>query len=77
MIGVVVGVFLIKPNGILVLPVQSSPAVLAAYALLAYVAWRSRHRIIGARPDRGPDAPAPREAPRAGSVGAHQDLTRA
>ena len=76
-IGVVVGVFLIKPNGILVLPVQSSPAVLAAYVLLAYVAWRSRHHIIGARPDRDPDAPAPREAPRAGSVGAHQDLTRA
>jgi hypothetical protein len=76
-IGVVVGVFLIKPNGILVLPVQSSPAVLAAYVLLAYVAWRSRHRITGARPDRDPDAPAPREAPRAGSVGAHQDLTRA
>ncbi len=30
--GMVIGVFLIKPNGILVLPVQSSPAVLAAYA---------------------------------------------
>ena len=81
--GAVVGVFLIKPNGILVLPVQSSPAVLAAYALLGWVAWRSRHRLAGAAPragadsDRDADAPAPPDGQRPGAVGARQDLTRA
>jgi hypothetical protein len=81
--GVVVGLFLIKPNGILMLPVQSSPAVLAAYALLGWVAWHSRHQLTGAAPpagaqsDREAEAPAPSETQRAGSVSAHQDLTRA
>lgn len=41
-LGAAIAVFLIKPNGILVLPVQSSPAVLGAYALLAVVAWQVR-----------------------------------
>ena len=40
-LGSVVAVFLIKPNGILALPVQSSPAVLGAYALLAVIAWQT------------------------------------
>lgn len=40
-LGSVVAVFLIKPNGILALPVQSSPAVLGAYALLAVIAWHA------------------------------------
>ena len=63
--GVVIGVFLIKPNGILVLPVQSSPAVLAAYALLALrrVALappaRGSCSARRAHADRDADAPAP------------------
>ena len=40
-LGSVVAVFLIKPNGILALPVQSSPAVLGAYALLVVIAWHT------------------------------------
>jgi hypothetical protein len=81
--GVIVGAFLIKPNGILVLPVQSSPAVLAAYALLGWVAWRSRHQLAGdlvrsgARANRDPEVPGPPGAQRPGSVSARQDLTRA
>lgn len=41
-LGAVAAVFVIKPNGILALPVQSSPAVLGAYALLAVIAWQAR-----------------------------------
>src|SRR5262249_4280297 len=73
-LGAALGVFLIKPNGILVLPVQSSPAVLAAYVLLAVVAWRSR---VGAADrasdgDRGPDSSSP-----LGPAERVQDLSRA
>lgn len=77
--GAVIGIFLIKPNGILLLPVQSSPAVLAAYALLAFVAWRSRH-LLAADPGPartaagGADGDAP---PLPDTVSTRQDLTRA
>lgn len=38
----VVGVFLIKPNGILALPLPSAPAVTAIYLVLAGLFWYSR-----------------------------------
>ena len=44
-LGAAVAVFVIKPNGILVLPVESSPAVLAVYVLLAAVAWYHRRGV--------------------------------
>jgi alpha-1,6-mannosyltransferase len=78
--GAVVGIFLIKPNGILVLPVQSAPAVLAAYALIALVAWRSRHLFVPEAPIRAhePDAGDETSAPqRSANVSTQQDLTRA
>jgi len=46
--GSVLAVFLIKPNGILALPLPSAPAVLTAYALLAGLLWLAR------RGGRGP-----------------------
>jgi hypothetical protein len=73
-VGAALAVFLIKPNGILVLPVQSSPAVLAAYVLLAVVAWRSRlgaaDRPSNDEPGPGPPGPLERAEPM-------QDLSRA
>ena len=44
--GAVVAVFVIKPNGILALPVQSSPAVLAATR--CWAGWRGA-RVTGSR----------------------------
>jgi hypothetical protein len=41
-LGAVVAVFLVKPNGILAVPLPSAPAVIAIYALLAAVIWRAR-----------------------------------
>ncbi len=80
--GAALAVFLIKPSGILILPVESSPAVLAAYALLGWVAWRSYRNA--ARPAAAhaptPEGAAPHEGQRTDPVGAqqaHQDLTRA
>ncbi len=73
-IGAALAVFLIKPNGILVLPVQSSPAVLAAYLLLAVVAWRTRlgagDRAAGGGPGTDPTHRLEPHEP-------VQDLTRA
>lgn len=54
-LGSVVAVFLIKPNGILALPVQSSPAVLGAYALLGVIAW---HTSRGSRTGVADQAPS-------------------
>jgi hypothetical protein len=48
----VVSVFLIKPNGILALPLPSAPAVIAVYIVLAGLFWRS-HRGGRGRGDRG------------------------
>lgn len=42
-VGAVVAVFLIKPNGILALPLSSAPVVMAIYIVLAVLFWRSRH----------------------------------
>ncbi len=55
-LGAAVIVFLIKPNGILALPVQSSPAVLGAYALLAVIAWHWRRAARGGVGDQAPSA---------------------
>ena len=58
-LGAVVAVFVVKPNGILVLPLPSAPAVIAAYLLVALAVWRSRRggrgRARGLR-DRAPTA---------------------
>ena len=40
----VLAVFLVKPDGILALPLHSAPIVLAAYAVAAGAAWRARRR---------------------------------
>jgi len=56
-LGAVVAVFLVKPNGILALPLHTAPAVIIAYALLAAIVWRSRRR--GGRGDRGAAGRAP------------------
>jgi hypothetical protein len=53
--GSVVAVFLIKPNGILALPLPSAPAVLTVYALLAGLLWFSRRSGRGS----GLTAPTP------------------
>lgn len=65
--GAALAVFLIKPNGILALPVESSPAVLAVYVLLGWAAWRSRTGRMPGALQAGPRAT--RAAPR--------DLTQA
>ncbi len=49
----VVSVFLIKPNGILALPLPSAPVVIAVYIVLAGLFWRSRRGGRG-RGNRGP-----------------------
>jgi hypothetical protein len=43
-VAVAVAAFVVKPNGVLALPLQTAPAVMAVYALLAAVAWRSGRR---------------------------------
>jgi hypothetical protein len=48
--GLVAGAFLVKPDGILVLPLQSAPWVLLVYVLLAVGVWLRRRRP--ARPGR-------------------------
>jgi hypothetical protein len=76
--GAALAVFLIKPNGILILPVQSSPAVLAAYVLLAVVAWRSRMGSADRAAERAADGPpGPASEHRLESTEPVQDLTRA
>jgi len=40
--GSIVAVFLIKPNGILALPLPSAPVVIAVYAALAGLYWAGR-----------------------------------
>ncbi len=52
--GSIVAVFLIKPNGILALPLPSAPVVMAVYALLAALYWTGRR----GGPGRGPAARA-------------------
>ena len=46
-IGSLLGAFVVKPDGILALPISSAPAVLVVYAGLAAYAWRRRARRAG------------------------------
>jgi alpha-1,6-mannosyltransferase len=60
-LGIAVSVFIVKPNGILALPLQSAPAVVAAYLLIAAaVWWGHRRRREALRPagvrERSPSA---------------------
>jgi hypothetical protein len=48
--GSVVAVFLIKPNGILALPLPSAPVVMAVYAVLAVLYWARRRGGRGREP---------------------------
>jgi hypothetical protein len=50
-LAIAASVFLVKPNGILALPLQSAPAVVAAYLLIAAaVWWACRRRRAAPRP---------------------------
>ena len=57
-LGAVATAFLVKPNGILALPLDTAPAVIAVYALLAAIVWYSRRTGRGSgdrdAPGRGP-----------------------
>lgn len=82
--GAALAVFLIKPSGILILPVESSPAVLAAYALLGLADWRwhrgaTRRPAVAAPAAQGAASHAdqPPESVGAAQAHQHQDLTRA
>ncbi len=55
-LALVVSAFLVKPSGILVLPLGSAPAVLAVYLLIAFWAWRRYGR--GGRDRLGADREA-------------------
>jgi hypothetical protein len=75
--GAALAVFLIKPNGILILPVQSSPVVLAAYVLLAAVAWRTRVGTAELAADGRARPGSARRLEPTEPTDAVQDLTRA
>ncbi len=53
-IAIVVSVFVVKPNGILALPLQSAPAVVIVYALIGAAVWQR-----GRRRRRQRTSPAP------------------
>jgi hypothetical protein len=46
---IVLAVCLVKPDGNLVVPLHTAPIVLAAYVIVAGVAWRTRRRRGGSR----------------------------
>jgi alpha-1,6-mannosyltransferase len=56
--GAVISVFLVKPDGILALPLQSAPAVLAVYAALTALGWHAWQRYRRASAGRPVVAPA-------------------
>jgi alpha-1,6-mannosyltransferase len=60
-LAVAVSVFVVKPNGILALPLPSAPAVVVVYALVAAVLWRHGRR----RRERSGRAPVPESTPSA------------
>jgi alpha-1,6-mannosyltransferase len=59
----VVSVFLIKPNGILALPLPTAPVVVAVYIVLGALFWHS-HRGGRGRGDRGATGGVPRRPAR-------------
>jgi hypothetical protein len=72
----VVSVFLIKPNGILALPLPSAPAVIAVYVVLAGLFWRSRRGGPG-RGDRGARGAVPARAVRSLALRRRSDSLQA
>ncbi len=60
-VAVVASVFLVKPDGILLLPRSTAPAVLVVYLAVAAAAWlvHRRSRLRGDRIPPTPSAPAP------------------
>jgi hypothetical protein len=61
-LAVAVSVFVVKPNGILALPLPSAPAVVVVYALIAAVLWWHGRRR---RRERSGRAPVPESTPSA------------
>jgi hypothetical protein len=55
-VSLVVASFLVKPNGILALPLPTAPGVVVFYALIAGAAWYSWRRRGGDRGATGPRA---------------------
>lgn len=51
---IAVSAFVVKPNGILALPLQSAPAVVAVYVLIAAALWRRGRRRRRRRATAGP-----------------------
>ncbi len=66
-LGAVAAVFLVKPNGILALPLPAAPAVIIAYALLGALVWRW-HRGGRGRGGRGAAGSVPSVGDRAPSA---------
>jgi hypothetical protein len=65
---IVAGAFVVKPSGILAVPLQSAPWVVAVYLIAAVAAWYTL-RPRGRRPDDGVGASHP-PGPEAGALGA-------
>ena len=63
-LAIVASVFVVKPNGILALPLPYAPAVMAAYALIGVVVWRQGRRRRRDQPEAGP-APVRESTPSA------------
>jgi alpha-1,6-mannosyltransferase len=61
--GVVVSVFLIKPNGILALPLSSAPAVMIVYVALGALFWRTRRGGRGGDPGDSEPSVSQRRTP--------------
>jgi hypothetical protein len=53
-LAIAVSVFVVKPNGILALPLQSAPAVVIVYALVGAAVWRWGRRRRRRRPRPAP-----------------------
>jgi alpha-1,6-mannosyltransferase len=61
-VAICVSVFVVKPDGILALPLHTAPAVVIVYALTGAVVWRRGRRRRRRRPGR---APVPESTPSA------------
>jgi alpha-1,6-mannosyltransferase len=53
-LAIAVSVFVVKPNGILALPLQSAPAVMIVYALIGAAVWQQGRRRRRQRPSPAP-----------------------